>query len=76
MLLPAVLYILIFSYYPMTGIVLAFKKYNYQDGIFGSPWNGFENFRFFFQSGQAARVTRNTVLYNVMSSILIQLSKT
>ena len=65
MLLPAVLYILIFSYYPMTGIVLAFKKYNYQDGIFGSPWNGFENFRFFFQSGQAARVTRNTVLYNV-----------
>lgn len=65
MILPAVIYTLVFSYYPMSGIILAFKKYNYQDGVFGSPWNGIENFRFFFQSGQAARVTRNTVLYNI-----------
>ncbi|HJC62517.1 MAG TPA: ABC transporter permease subunit [Candidatus Blautia merdavium] len=66
MLLPAVIYTLIFSYYPMSGIVLAFKKYNYADGIWGSPWNGFENFKFFFTSGQAGMVTRNTVLYNVV----------
>lgn len=65
MLLPAVIYTLIFSYYPMTGIIMAFKKYNYADGIFGSPWCGFENFKFFFKSGQAAMVTRNTVLYNL-----------
>ncbi len=65
MLLPAVIYTLIFSYYPMTGIVMAFKKYNYADGIFGSPWSGFKNFEFFFKSGQSAMVTRNTVLYNV-----------
>ena len=51
---------------PMSGIVLAFKKYNYADGIWGSPWNGFENFKFFFTSGQAGMVTRNTVLYNVV----------
>lgn len=66
MLLPAVIYTLVFSYYPMTGIVLAFKKYNYAGGIWGSPWNGFDNFKFFFNSGQAGLVTRNTVLYNAL----------
>lgn len=66
MLLPAIIYTLVFSYYPMTGIVMAFKKYNYADGIWGSPWCGVDNFKFFFQSGQAGLVTRNTVLYNVV----------
>ncbi len=65
MLSPAVIYTLVFAYYPMTGIVMAFKKYNYAGGIWGSPWNGLENFKFFFQSGQAGLVTRNTVLYVV-----------
>ncbi len=65
MLLPAVIYTLVFAYYPMTGIVLAFKKYTYAGGIWGSAWNGLENFKFFFQSGQAWMVTRNTVLYNI-----------
>ncbi len=65
MLLPAVIYTLIFAYYPMTGIVLAFKKYTYAGGIWGSAWNGLENFKFFFKSGQAGLVTRNTVLYNM-----------
>lgn len=65
MIAPTVIYTLIFAYYPMTGIVMAFKKYNYAGGIWGSPWNGFENFKFFFKSGQAGMVTRNTVLYNL-----------
>ncbi|MBD5515695.1 MAG: sugar ABC transporter permease [Lachnospiraceae bacterium] len=65
MLSPAIIYTLIFAYYPMTGIVMAFKKYNYAGGIWGSPWNGLENFKFFFKSGQAGLVTRNTVLYNI-----------
>lgn len=66
MLAPSVIYTLVFAYYPMTGIVMAFKKYQYAGGIWGSPWNGVENFRFFFLSGQAGMVTRNTVLYNLM----------
>ena len=66
MLLPAVVYILIFAYIPMGGIILAFKKYSYAGGIFGSPWNGLKNFEFFFNSGRAWRVTRNTVLYNML----------
>lgn len=65
MLLPAVVYYIIFSYIPMTGIVLAFKSFNYRDGIFRSPWVGFENFRFFFLGGKAFSVTTNTLLYNL-----------
>jgi len=65
MLLPAFLYFVIFSYIPMGGVVLAFKNYNFRDGIFGSPFVGFDNFKYFFLSGQAFRVTRNTILYNL-----------
>ena len=64
MLLPAFLYFFIFSYIPMAGTVLAFKNYNFRDGIFGSPFVGFDNFKYFFISGQAFEVTRNTILYN------------
>lgn len=69
MLLPAIIYFIIFSYMPMTGVVVAFKNYNFRDGIFGSPWVGLENFKYFFLSGQAFRITRNTILYN--SAIII-----
>ncbi|MDQ0171320.1 ABC transporter permease [Paenibacillus tundrae] len=65
MLLPAVIFFFVFAYIPMAGIVLAFKQFNYSGGIFGSPWNGLDNFRFFFQSGDAWTVTRNTALYNL-----------
>lgn len=63
--LPAVVYIAIFSYLPLAGLVLAFKDYRYDRGIFGSDWVGFKNFEFFFTSQTALTVTRNTILYNV-----------
>jgi putative aldouronate transport system permease protein len=65
MLTPAVLFYVLFAYIPMGGVVLAFKHFDYAGGVFGSPWNGFDNFRFFFESGDAYRVTRNTALYNI-----------
>lgn len=65
MLTPAVLFFILFAYIPMAGIVLAFKQFNYDGGVFGSPWNGLDNFRFFFESGNAWLVTRNTALYNI-----------
>ena len=70
MLLPALTYVTIFSYIPMTGIVLAFKKYNYVDGIYGSPWVGFDNFKFLIISNKLWPLTRNTILYNVVFIIL------
>lgn len=65
MVLPSAIVVILMCYIPMAGIVLAFKEFNYYDGVFGSPWCGFENFRYFFQSGKAWTTTRNTVLYNI-----------
>lgn len=65
MVLPAIIFFLIFSYIPMVGIVMAFKNFRIADGIFGSAWCGLDNFKFFFSSGTAWRLTKNTMLYNV-----------
>ncbi|MDO4291926.1 MAG: ABC transporter permease subunit [Eubacteriales bacterium] len=66
MLLPAILYFIVFAYIPMTGIVLAFKNYNYVDGIYFSPWNGLKNFQFLFSGGKIFRVAWNTLAYNAV----------
>lgn len=66
MLIPAVIYIIIFNYVPLFGLIVAFKRYNHADGIFFSPWVGLDNFRFFFISGKAWIVTRNTLIFNVI----------
>lgn len=65
MILPAAVVVILMCYIPMAGIVLAFKEFNYHGGIFGSPWVGFRNFEYFFQSGKAWTTTRNTILYNI-----------
>ncbi len=65
MLLPALLYVVIFSYIPMFGIVIAFKDYNYNGGILGSPWCGLKNFEYLKISGKLWTLTRNTLLYNL-----------
>lgn len=65
MLLPGLVYLLINNYIPMAGIVIAFKKLNFAEGIFASPWAGFENFKFLFATKDAWIITRNTLLYNV-----------
>ncbi len=62
---PAIIYFLVFHYFPMFGLVIAFKDYSYELGIFGSHWVGFNNFKFFFLSQDAWRVTRNTVCYSI-----------
>ena len=54
MAFPAVLLLIAFNYVPMAGLVVAFKKFNYADGIFKSPWNGLENFRYLFMVGDTA----------------------
>lgn len=67
MLMPAAVIIFVFAYLPMGGMILAFKQFNYRDGIWRSPWTSgiFDNFRFFFMSGKAFSVTVNTFIYNL-----------
>ena len=64
--IPGVLLLIIFCYIPMFGIVIAFKDYNMSRGILKSAWNGFDNFKFFFESLDAVRIIRNTVGYGIV----------
>jgi putative aldouronate transport system permease protein len=66
MLLPAVLFFLIIAYLPMLGSLVAFKEYNIRDGLLFSPWSGLYNFKFFFISGKAWHVVKNTMFYNTV----------
>ena len=67
MALPAFLVLLFFAYIPMGGLVMAFKSYDYTKGIWGSPWNGFENFKFLIASKSTfLSMTKNTLLYYVI----------
>ncbi len=70
LILPPAIYTFIFKYLPMFGVVMAFKDYNYRDGILGSPWAGFKHFKYFFQSDDAWRIIRNTIGYNVLFEII------
>lgn len=66
MCLPAVILFLLINYLPLFGLVLPFKDYSFAKGFFRSPWADpiWSNFEYFFRSGVAWRVSRNTFLYN------------
>ena len=68
--LPGLVYLLINNYLPMFGVFLAFKDYSYIRGIFGSKWNGLDNFEFLFRTKDAWIMTRNTLLYNAAFIVL------
>ncbi len=73
MLLPALTLVIVLSYLPMAGLVLAFKNYRFDLGVFGSAWNGFENFRYLFSSGTGWLITKNTIVFNLLNLITSQL---
>lgn len=62
--LPGILFKLVIAYMPMVGLILAFKYFRYDQGIFGSKWVGLQNFEFLFKAQDAFRIIRNTLLYN------------
>ena len=64
--LPAILFLLVFNYIPLFGLVLPFKNFRYDKGFWGSEWAGFKNFEYLFTISDALRATRNTVLYNLV----------
>ncbi|GMK45385.1 sugar ABC transporter permease [Paenibacillus glycanilyticus] len=65
MVLPGFLTVLVFNYFPMYGILIAFKKYSVVKGIMDSPWVGFKYFNTFFHDPLAFRVLKNTLLLGV-----------
>lgn len=65
MILPVVLYYIIFEYVPMYGALIAFKDYQIGSGFLGSSWVGFEHFTTFFNSYYFLRLLKNTLLINL-----------
>lgn len=70
MFMPGVIFLLINNYFPMFGVMIAFKNVNYTDGILHSPWVGWTNFKFLFSTSDAWVITRNTLLYNALFIVL------
>ena len=71
LLIPGIVYFVVFYYAPMSGLVLAFKKYNAKLGIWGSPWVGMANFQRIFTTPAAVTAIRNTLEIN-FSRLLFQ----
>lgn len=72
--LPGTIWFLIFAYLPMIGVIIAFKQWRIEGGfiesLIKSPWVGFANFKFLFQSSDAWLITKNTILYNLTFIVL------
>jgi len=62
MLLPGMIFLLIFSFVPMFGIIMAFMDYVPAKGIFGSDWVGFDNFKYMFQIPDSLKILNNTLI--------------
>ncbi|GHV05477.1 sugar ABC transporter permease [Spirochaetia bacterium] len=69
LLLPALGFVLLFSYAPMYGLLLAFKDFNPRVGIWGSPWVGLKYFAQFFQTNIFIITLKNTIILSVASLI-------
>ena len=70
MMVPGLIYLLINNYIPMAGLIIAFKKVNFQVGIMESPFVGLKNFEYLFKTQDAWLITRNTIGYNTVFIIL------
>ena len=70
-LLPAIIWYIVWLYFPMYGILIAFKDYSVFKGIWGSDWVGLENFKTFFSGPYALRVIKNTLLINIYNMLTV-----
>jgi putative aldouronate transport system permease protein len=70
MMIPAIVYMLLFVYKPMGGVLIAFQDYSLKRGIWGSEWVGFENFNRLFKSYWFPIILKNTLTLSLLSLIL------
>ncbi len=69
-ILPCVIWLIVFCYIPMGGIVLAFKNYKFNLGIYGSPWAGFKHFNEFISSPEFWITIKNTLRISVLKMLV------
>lgn len=70
MILPGLIWLIMFSIVPMVGIVMAFQNYNPSLGFFRSPWVGLSNFKYLFSMSDARRVIINTFIISISKIVL------
>lgn len=70
MLLPVLIYFILFHYWPMYGILLAFKDYKIKSGILGSPWVGFQHFERFFNTYNFWSLIQNTLTLSIYTLLV------
>ncbi|CAH1223397.1 putative multiple-sugar transport system permease YteP [Paenibacillus allorhizoplanae] len=70
MFIPIAVYFILFKYIPMFGLVIAFKDYNFADGIWGSPWVGLENYSYLFTNPQMTQIIRNTIMLSALTVLV------
>jgi putative aldouronate transport system permease protein len=70
MLIPGIIITAIYSYGPLVGLSIAFQKYNFAKGLFGSEWIGLDNFRYIFMLPEFGRVLFNTLKISIMKMAL------
>lgn len=67
---PIIVYFLVFRYFPMAGLAIAFKNYNFTDGIWGSPWVGLDNFEMLFTYPMMLNILRNTLVLSALQIVV------
>jgi putative aldouronate transport system permease protein len=70
LLLPGIVYFLVFNYVPMYGVIIAFKDFNFAKGIWNSPWIGFENFRYMFGLSDFYTVFWNSLYLSFLKLVI------
>nr|WP_241242974.1 ABC transporter permease subunit [Paenibacillus whitsoniae] len=70
MFIPIAVYFILFKYIPMFGLVIAFKDYNFAEGIWGSPWVGLENYSYLFTNPQMTQIIRNTIMLSALTVLV------
>mgnify|MGYP000000412572 FL=1 len=70
LMLPSVIIFLLFTYYPMYGVIIAFKNFTPAEGIFGSEWVGMKNFIQYFNSYQFGLTIRNTIVISLYTILV------
>jgi len=68
--IPALVITILMQYMPLPGLIIAFKNYNYGLGMWKSTWSGFSNFKYLFSTDIAARITFNTISWNLIFIVL------
>ena len=73
MIIPGIIFVLLFRYYPMYGIIIAFQDFSPAKGFANSPWIGWENFEFLFSLPEFGRILGNTLLIAVAKIVADQI---